>query len=537
MPKPAVLQNPDASASLKRGFDTLAELLALTLGPTQGMIVSEPVTGSRPELLSDAATIARRIVALPRRDEDVGAMLLRNLVWRMHLRVGDGTATTAVLAQAILDQAHRYRAAGANPMALRRGIDQAALAALDALTQMARAVEDEEDLIAVAQTITADPDLSLILGEMFDILGPDAYITIEDYVAPYLEREYQEGGRWAGRLASPYFITDPATRRAVLPACHIVLCEDTISELEDLQPLLEIIARIEPCHVAIIAHEVRGMALSTLVVNHQRNNIRALAVSLRRPETQRKADFDDLAVLTGAQILSPARGRSLRNIMAADLGTARRVEASADELIVVGDQRHAAAVRQQIATLRAQLEAQSEDEEEEVWDELRFRLARLAGHIATLKIGASTKAEREVMRQKAEKALRALPLALREGVVPGGGVAYLNCIPTVRQVEAEGDEAWGVAILARALEEPFRRIVHNAGIDAPGAVLAQARRYGDAFGYDALKGEIVQMEQAGILDAAGVLRRALQVAVSGAVMALTTEAIVLKRRPETSLEP
>lgn len=535
MPKPAVLQDPAAGAYLKGGFDALANLLALTLGPTQGVVLSEPASGSVPELLSDAAAIARRVIALPHRAEDVGAMLLRNLVWRMYLRAGDGCATAAVLAQAILNQAYRYKAAGANAMSLRRGIHRAALAAVDALRQMARPVQDKEDLVKVAQTVTAEPDLGLILGEMFDILGPDAYVTIEDYVAPYLEREYQQGGRWVGCLASPYFITDPATRRAILPACHVVLFAGTVAEMENVQLMMELVARAETRQVALIAYEVRGDALNTLVMNHQQDNLQAIAVALRRPEAQRRADFEDLAALTGAQVLSPDIGRPLHSIKATDLGTARRAEANADELVVVGDERHAAAVREQMATLRARLEQLPDGDEAR--DELRFRLARLSGQVATLKIGAFTKAERETIRQRAEKGLRALPIALREGIAPGGGVAYLNCISRVRQVQAKGEEAWGVDILARALEEPFRRIVGNAGVASPGAVLAEARRCGEGFGYDALKGQVVHMEEAGILDAAGVLRQALETAVSGAIMALTIETIVLKRRPETRLEP
>ncbi len=535
MPKPAVLRSPEADTSLKRGFDTLARLLAVTLGPTQGIVLSDSVKDTKPELLSDAATIARRVLALPQRAEDVGAMLLRNLVWRMHLKAGDGSATAAVLAQSILDQAYRYKAAGANAMLLRRGLEQAALAAVEALRQMARPVEDEEDLIKVAETITAEPDLSLILGEMFDILGPEAYITIEDYVAPYLEREYQEGGRWGGRLTSPYLITEPTTRRAILTDCRVALFAGPVSEVSDLQPLLELVARTEARRLVLVAHEVKGVALTTLVANHQQKKIQAIAVELRRPASLRRTDFEDLAVLTGAQVISPEIGRSLSTITAADLGTARRAEADADGLVVVGDQQHSVAVRRQIETLRARIEPLPEDDE--ALDELRFRLARLSGHVATLKIGAFTKVGRETMRQKANKVLRALPLAWREGVVPGGGLAYLNCIPAVRQVQAEGEEAWGANILARALEEPFRRIVGNAGLASPEVALAEAQRRGTGFGYDAMKGQIVPMAEAGILDAAGVLRLALQTAVSGAALALTTETIILKRRPETSMEP
>jgi chaperonin GroEL len=520
---------------LKRGFDTLAQALAVTLGPTQGIVLSDPENRSKPELLNDAATIARRILALPQRSEDVGAMLLRNLVWRMQLKAGDGCAMTAVLAQAILDQAYRYKAAGANAMVLQRGLRRATEAAIDALEQMAQPVRDEEDLTGVAASITAEPDLSLILGEMFDILGPDAYITIEDYVAPYLEREYQEGGRWSGRLVSPYLITDPARRRAVLANCVVALFAGPVTELEQVQPLLELVAQRQSPRLVLVAHEIKGAALTMLVTNHQQKKIQTIGVALRRPANKRRTDFEDLAVLTGAEVLTPELGRSLATIKAEDLGLARRVEADPDTMVVVGDPQHAAAVRHQIETLRARLADLPPDDE--AVDELRFRLARLSGHVATLKLGAHTKAAREGLRQKADKALRALPLALREGVVPGGGVAYLDVVPAVKAISAKDEEGWGVAILARALEEPFRRIVRNAGHHDPAAVLAQVQRQGPGFGYDAVQGRVVNMAGADILDAVGVLRLALQTAVSGAAMALTTETIVHKRRPQTSMEP
>jgi chaperonin GroEL len=233
--------------------------------------------------------------------------------------------------------------------------------------------------------------------------------------------------------------------------------------------------------------------------------------------------------------LTPETGHSLPAIQAPDLGSARRVEANADEMIVVGDPQRGEAIRFQLETLGAQLAALPEGDE--AGEELRLRAARLAGRVATLKIGAYTKVAREARRERAKKAIQTLPLALREGVVAGGGVAYLNCIPAVRRLEADGDEAWGITILARALEEPFRCLIRNSGPVEPGGILAEIERLGPGFGYDVVRGAVVEMNQAGIMDAAGVLRLALQTAVSGAVMALTTDTIVLKRRPKQSLEP
>jgi chaperonin GroEL len=534
MRTPQVLQRPYASAQLKRGFDKIVNLLAVTLGPTQGVILSKPDTRPEPEMLMDAATIARRVIALPNRAEDVGAMLARNLVWEMNTRVGDGSAIAAVLAQAILNHAQRFVAAGGNPMMVRRGIDRAARAAIEALHQMARPTQSR-DLVKIAETITGNEKLSAVLGEIFSKLGPEAFVTIEDYLAPYVERQYYEGGRWNGKLISPYLITETATRRAAITDCHVALYAGEVKILEDVRSLLEIVTNTQWRQVALIANEISGAALTTLVVNHRQGKLKIIAAELRERGSKGQNDFEDLATLTGATVLSPEAGRHLHSIEPSDLGAAPRVEADADELIVVGGEGDPEAIRKQVARLRARVETPKLDDEE--LKDLRFRLARLNGQIAKLMIGANTEAERAVIRQQAEKAIRALPVALREGVVPGGGVAYLNCISAVLALQANGDEAYGIRTFALALEEPFRRIVSNARLDAPAALISEARRCGIDFGCDALTGNIISMNTAGILDASGVLCEAIKTAVSGAVMALTTDTIVLHRTPQTSYEP
>jgi len=535
MPTPAVLKSPQVESRLKRGFDRMADVLAVTLGPTQGLVLSQANTGGEPELLTDAATIARRLMQLPDRAEDVGAMLLRNLVWRMHLKAGDGCATAAVLAQAILTQAYRYKAAGANAMLLQRGLKKAATAAIEALQAMAQPVEDEDELSQVAQTVTGDPELSLILGEIFAILGADGYVTIEDYVAPYLEREYQEGGRFTGRLASPYLISEPVTRRGILADCPVVLYPGQVSRVEDVRPLLELAARQPSKQIALLAHDIKDPALTVLVANHQQKKVKVAAVELRRPAGKRRTDFEDLAALTGAAIIDPELGRGLQNITPADLGAAHRVEAGPENVVVIGSPAQAAAIRTQINDLQARLTGLEPDDDSA--DELRFRMARLSGQVATLKLGAYSKAERNLIRQQALKGLRSLPLALREGVAPGGGAAYLNCIPAVNRLGLTGEEGWGADILAQALEAPFRRIVANVGRQSPAVLLAQVRQQGAGLGYDARRDRLVALEEAGILDPVGVLRLALETAVSGAAMALTTEVMVLKRNPQQSMEP
>ena len=534
MPTPQLLQGQQATRALKRGFDQIADLLAQTLGPTQGVILSQHETRGV-EMLSDAAMIARRIIALPDRAQDVGAMLARNLVWRQHLRVGDGCATAVVLARAMLEHAHRCVAAGVNAMMLRRGMDCATRAAVDALRAQARPVNADGALARVAETITGDDRLSAVLAEIFDKLGPDAFVTIEDYLAPFLERQYYEGGRWNGRLVSPYLITDPSTRRAIIENCHIALYAGDVTMLDDVQPLLELVAGTAWHQVALIAKSISSAALTTLVLNHRQGKLKILAAELRDMESKRLLDFNDLAVLTGATVLSPETGRTLHHIEPTDLGAAPRVEADADEMIVVAGEGDPDASKQHADALRAWLATLDENDDEH--KHLRMRIARLNGQVAKLMIGAHTEAHRKVIRLHAEKAMRALPLALREGVVAGGGVAYLNCIAALDSIRADGDEVFGVEIVRRALGEPFRRIALNAGVSAPAALRAEAQARGANFGYDAMNERIVAMDDAGILDAVGVLREALLTATSGAAMALTTETIVLHKNPETVAEP
>lgn len=536
MPKPGVLFPPEALHGLKEGFDQIANLLALTLGPAGGAIATDFKANREVERFADAATAARRILEVPGRAQNVGAMLVRNLVWRVHQDVGDGTATAAVLAQALLEEGLRVAMAGANPMIMREGIAQGLKAALQALEEMAVPVTDEEELTGLALAVTGEPRLSLVLGEMFDVLGPEAYIMIEEYVAPYVDREYFEGSHWKAELASPYLVTHPPTRRCIVQNPLVVVYDGLLTEWEEVEPLLRLLdSAADERDLLIAAKRVTGQALAAFVVNHQAGRLRVAAVQFSSQIDRKRRDLmHDLAVQTGATVLGPDMGRSLRTIAWEDMGRAARAEADKERLVVVAGQGDRAAIQEHLERLRRTLE-QTEDEGEQV--ALRERIARLSGGVAVLKIGEATKAGQAELRQKAEKAVKALALAAREGTVPGGGVAFLNCADAVRSVEAQGDAAVGVRILARALEAPFRRIVQNARVHVPAVVLNEARRQGRDFGYDAVRGEVVDMRAAGILDAAGVCRRVLEIGTSAAMMALTIAAIVCHRRPEKSMEP
>ncbi len=533
MPKPRVLEAEQAREGLRRGMDLIADVVGVTLGPLGGLVVNEVFGRSEPELLTDGATIARRIIELPDRGENVGAMLLRHMVWHMRQEMGDGSVTTAVLAQAILREAHRCIVAGANLMMIRRGMERALQAAVQALREMAVPIEGEEQIAALATGVTGDPEMGRVLGEIFDILGPEGALVVEEYASTYLEREYLEGARWRGQYDSPYFITDAARRLCVLENPRILITDARISDLADIQPIMEQMIQAKAGPLAIIAWGVSGVALSTLVTNHQRNVLKAVSVKFGLVGEHRLRALEDMAIMTGARFITEQMGMRVADATLDDLGRARRIEVGAKEFTIIGPQGDPEAVRQRMAQIKVELQ-QATDQEER--DKLRERLNWISGGIGILKIGAPSAKEREIKKERAREAARLIAAAMEEGVVPGGAVAYLHAIPAVRAVSAEGDEAFGVEILARALRAPLERLLRNAGLYPP-VVIDEILRHGPRFGYDVISGEIVDMMEAGIMDAVKVLRTALETAVSGAVMAFTTEAVVLHRKPAQSTEP
>ncbi|MFC2025921.1 TCP-1/cpn60 chaperonin family protein [Chloroflexota bacterium] len=327
---------PESRELLKGGFDKLARLLAVTLGPSRGMVLNPADMKSLPEPLSDAATIARRVISLPEWGEDMGAMLLRHLVWRVHQRVGDGGANAVVLAQAFLNQATRFVTAGANPVQIIKGVERAVQVAINVLENMAQPAQNEDDLVAVANAVTGEPDLSLVLGEMFDILGPHAYITIEDFVAPYLERLYIDGGRWDAKLASPYLMTSPATKQATLKEAQVALFAGELSQADEVRPLLEIIAKCKPAHLFLVCHKISGDALNSIVATHTQTDLKSIAVSIQKGAKDTIIEMGDLATLSGATLLGPELGRTLRHFTEDDLGHAKRIDATPEDLFVVG---------------------------------------------------------------------------------------------------------------------------------------------------------------------------------------------------------
>lgn len=537
MPIPRVIEHPDAAAHLKRGFDQMARLMAITLGPTQGAILNYSTTKNRPEVLSDSATAARRVVAIPDRREDVGAMLLRQLIWRLQQRVGDGGATAAVLARAILHEATRMVTAGASMALVQSGIEKAVDCALSALRETAKPATNQEDLAAVAQAVTGHPEMSWIIGEMYDLLGPQAYITVENYVAPYLERVYFEGGRWGGKLISPYMVTAPATQKGIQKDCLVALYHGHLKTNEEVKPLLLLLGEQSPPHLLLVASEISGDALNLLVGahSHPKSKANIVAVSLPAGGTTGLRNLQDLALLTGANVLSESMGQRLESVTLADLGKAKRVEADKEQLLVIRGGGESRAIREAIISLQTQLdEMESDDEDREM---LQERLARLSGSAGILKVGTYTQAERSLLRQKAEQGLKSVAAAMEEGTVPGAGLAYVQAAQSIDpDVATSPDERFGMIAVKNALSAPFFQIMENAKISAPALILQDVLEAGPDYVYDVIRGEIRLAKEAAIVDAAKVNRVALEMAASGAKMALSVDVTILRKRPVTNVD-
>lgn len=535
MERPSVVFGEKASDGMVRGASQLAHLLGLTLGPAQGHVLLAKDTGSeRYECINDGATAARRIIALPNATEDVGAMLLRQLAWRMRQRVGDGSATAAVLAQSMLADGQRFIAAGANPMLLRKGMELGVAAAAQAIQGMTEPLAGQERMAALATAACGDPELGKIVGEIFETLGPEGVVNIQEYMGPYLDREYIEGSRFRGTFTSRFFLTDEKHRLIQLERPYIFVCDWHLSEVAQVQPLLELVLRQgEGRPLLVVSASQEGAALAALLANHQKGVLQCAGVTLRGVGDEWRAALDDLALITGGRFIVRDAALAPKDITLADLGQAARVEVDEDYTTIFEGAGDRKAVRRRVLALREQL-AQANDMDEA--QKLRERLGRLGSGIAILKIGAVTKMDRERRRAQAEEAVRVVAAAQQGGVVPGGGAAFLAAVPAVRAVAAEGDVALGVSIIARALEEPMRRIAANAGCEGTVAV-ARAKACGPQYAFEVRSGEVADMCAAGILDSSTVVRTALEMAASMAAMVLTTGAIVLHRKPETSVEP
>jgi len=525
MPAKMLKFEEDARRSLEHGVDKLADAVAITLGPKGRNVVLDKKWGA-PTVTNDGVTIAKE-VELEDPWEDLGAQLAKEVATKTNDVAGDGTTTATVLARAMVKQGMKNVAAGANPMALKRGIEKAVEAAVESIQKRSRDVEGKEEIAHVAAISAADPEIGEVIAEALDKVGKDGVVTVEEGQTFGMELEFVEGMQFDKGYISPYFVTDQERMETVLEEPHILLNQGKISSVSDLLPVLEKVAQSgKP--LVVIAEDVEGEALATLVVNRIRGTFSAVAVKAPGFGDRRKAMLEDMAVLTGGQVVAEEIGAKLENVTLDMLGRARRVVVTKDDTTIVegaGDQPE---IQGRINQIKGEIENTDSD-----WDreKLQERLAKLAGGVALIRVGAATEVELKEKKHRIEDALSATRAAVEEGIVPGGGVTLIRAEEALDGLKLEGDEATGAGIVRKALAEPSRLIAANAGHE--GSVIVQRiRSEKAATGFDAAKGEWVDMMKAGIVDPAKVTRSALQNAASIAALVLTTESAVVEKPEE-----
>jgi chaperonin GroEL len=508
-----------ARRSLKKGIDRMADAVKVTLGPKGRNVVLDKKFGS-PTITNDGVTIARDI-ELDDPFENMGAQLLKEVATKTDDVAGDGTTTAVVLGQSMVSEGLRTVSAGANPMILKHGLEKAVEVVVEEIKKQSRKVDTRDQIAAVAAISAADPEVGEIIAEVMDKVGKDGVITVEEVQSLGLEKEYTEGMQFDRGYISPYFVTNPDRMEAVLEDPYILITDKKISAVPDILPALEkSVQQGKP--MLIIAEDVDGEALATLAVNKLRGTVQVLAVKAPGFGDRRKEMLRDIAVLTGGTVISEEIGRKLDSVALEDLGRARRVVATKDDTTIVDGAGKPEEIRGRMTQIKAQIEDTTSDYDKE---KLQERLAKLSGGVAVIKVGAATEVELKEKKHRIEDALSTTRAAVEEGIVAGGGTTLLQAIPALDKIKLEGDEQIGVDIVRRALEAPARQIASNAG--ARGEVVVETVAKSKlGTGFDALKGEYVDMFKAGIVDAAKVTRSALQNAASIAAMVLTTETLV-----------
>jgi chaperonin GroEL len=514
-----LLFDQDARTALKRGVDALADAVKITLGPRGRNVVLEKKFGA-PTITNDGVTIAKEI-ELEDPFENMGAQLVKEVATKTNDIAGDGTTTATVLAQAIVTEGLRNVTAGANPMLLKRGLDRGVSAVIESIKKMSEPVQKREEIAQVAAISAADPEVGELIAEVMEKVGKDGVITVEESRGLRFETEFVEGCQFDRGYISAYFVTAPERMEAELQDPFILITDKKVSAVADILPALERILQVTK-NIVIIAEDVDGEALATLVVNKLRGTLNVLAVKAPGFGDRRKAMLEDISILTGGVVISEETGRKLDSVTIQDLGQARRVVADKDNTTIIEGKGTDEAIQNRIKQIKVQIGETTSDFDRE---KLQERLAKLAGGVAVIKVGAATEVELKEKKHRVEDALSATRAAVEEGVVPGGGVAFVNALPALDGITLEGDEATGLSILRRALEEPLRRIAINAGQE--GSVIVQeVKKRSAGEGYDALKGDYANMHERGIIDPAKVTRSALENAASIATMVLTTETLV-----------
>jgi chaperonin GroEL len=519
-----IIFDTEARAALKRGVDKLADTVKVTLGPKGRNVIIEKKFGA-PTVTKDGVTVAKEI-ELEDKIENVGAQMVKEVASKTSDVAGDGTTTATVLAQAIMNAGLKNVTAGANPMDLKRGIDKAVTHIVASLREMSRDIQDRDKIAQVA-TISAnnDPEIGNDIADAFERVGKEGVITVEEAKGMETTLDVVEGMQFDRGYLSPYFVTDPDTMEAVMESPFILIHDKKIAAMKDLLPVLEKVAQLgRP--LVIIAEDVEGEALATLVVNKLRGTLKIAAVKAPGFGDRRKAMLEDIAILTGATVISEEKGYKLENTTLEYLGQAQRIVMDKDNTTVVDGAGDAAQIKARGAQIKQQIENTTSDYDRE---KLQERLAKLSGGVAVLRIGAATDPEMKEKKARVEDALHATRAAIEEGIVPGGGVAYLRAIKGLDKVKTDNeDQAIGVAIVRRALEEPLRQIAANAGFE--GSIVVQKVLEGkNDFGFNALNDTYGSMIDAGVIDPTKVTRTALENAASVSGLLLTTEAVIADR--------
>ncbi|MHB1361396.1 MAG: chaperonin GroEL [Thermoleophilia bacterium] len=509
----------EARRALERGVNTLADAVKITLGPKGRYVVLDKKFGA-PTITNDGVTIAREIEVADV-FENQGAQLVREVATKTNDVAGDGTTTATLLAQAIVREGLRNVAAGANPMALKRGIELAVEAAVEAIKKQAKEISGKEDIARVATISADDRIIGDVIADAIEKVGKDGVVNVEEGQTFGMDLEFTEGMQFDKGFLSPYMITDQERMEAVLEDPYILMANQKIGAVQDLLPVLEkVIQAGRP--LLIIAEDVEGEAQATLIVNKLRGTFTGIAVKAPGFGERRKRMLEDIAILTGGEVISEELGLKLENTEVSQLGKARKVVVTKDNTTIIDGSGKAADIKGRIKQIKAEIEATDSDFDRE---KLQERLAKLAGGVAVVKVGAATETEMKEKKHRVEDALNATRAALEEGIVPGGGVALINVIGAVQKVEATGDESTGVNIIARALEEPLRQLADNAGLEGS-VVVNRVKSEKPGIGLNVATDKYEDLVKIGIIDPALVTRSALQNAASIAKNILTTECVV-----------
>ena len=515
----------EARKKLKQGVDVMANAVKTTLGPKGRNVALDKKFGS-PTVTHDGVTVARE-VELEDPFENMGAQLLKEAATKTNDIAGDGTTTSVVLAQAIVHEGLRNIAAGANPMLLKRGLEKGGAAVVEAIKAEAKEVKGKAEIAQIATISAADEQIGQLIADVMDKVGREGVITVEESKGLLFETEFVEGMQIDRGYISAYFVTNADRMEAAIEDPYILITDKKISAITDILPVLEKLVQVTK-NLVIVAEDIDGEALATLVVNKLRGTLNVLGVKAPGFGDRRKAMLEDIAILTGGQVITEEAGRKLDATTIQDLGRVRRVTADKDETTFVEGKGDQDKILARVKQIKAQIEETTSDFDKE---KLQERLAKLAGGVAIIKVGAATEVELKEKKHRVEDALSAARAGIEEGMVPGGEVTLLNAIKGLDKVKGvEGDELTGVNILRRALEEPFRQLVANAGQDGSvmldGIRRKQAETKSNVWGYEVIKNEIVDLTKAGVIDPAKVVRSAVENAVSIAAMILTTEALI-----------